>query len=146
MYSLLAVRARVPPPQPIFDFSPPDISKMSASQSNRCGYHQTQSYIKSNLTAIVARILASYIKVLRRQKRSQYRDEPTLRNCSDRRCETKRTDMIDIMREMITYLGDTRVKHLSVGNLLTKEQQDSSKRHAMCSNTLTGRLKLLVPV
>jgi len=55
------------------------------------------------------------------------------------KCETKTTDMIDIMREMMSYVGESTVKHLSFGDLLTKERQDGSKRHVMCSNKPAGR-------
>ncbi len=61
------------------------------------------------------------------------------------KCETKTTDMIDIMRDMISYLGDSSNRLLSMGDLLTKERQDGSKRHVICSNTTSGRLDHLEP-
>ncbi len=53
--------------------------------------------------------------------------------------------MIDIMREMMVYLGDSTDKRLSIGDLLTKERQDGAKRHVICGNTPARRLELLVP-
>lgn len=61
------------------------------------------------------------------------------------KCETIRAEMIDIMREMMTYLQDSPIRCLSVGDQLTKERQDASKRHVMCSNTPAGRLEMLEP-
>ena len=51
------------------------------------------------------------------------------------KCETIRGDMIDIISEMMEYLGDCDMKRLSMGDLVTKERQDSAKRHVICGNT-----------
>ena len=67
MYSLLAVRARVSPPMPTSDFTPPDLSKMDVS--NFLPSKADVDVIVSNLRVIVSRVLASHIKVLEPQKR-----------------------------------------------------------------------------
>ena len=155
MYSLLAVRARVDPPPPIFDFIPPDLTKIAVSYflPNQADVDA----LRSNLQVIVSRVLADYIGVFKPQKRRvvahiQHAHSKEMKEKSGvevldvlHKCETKTTDMIDIMREMISYLGDSANTRLSVGDLLTKERQDGSKRHVICSNTPSGRLDHLEP-
>ncbi len=60
MYSLLAVRARVDPPPPIFDFSPPDLTKMKVSYflPNQADVDA----LRSNLHVIVSRVLADHME------------------------------------------------------------------------------------
>ena len=60
--------------------------------------------------------------------------------------ETKSADMIDIMREQQTYLGE-RFPYtvFSGGDHVTCERQQGSKKHMMDSNTRSGRLELLEP-
>ena len=155
MYSLLAVKARIPPPPPLPDFSPPDLCKLEPSYF--LPSPADVSAIRINLTVLVSRILTKYIKVLQSQKRSVTAHIPHVHSAemaqrSDivvldvlHKCKTIRGDMIDIMREMMEYLGDCEVKRLSMGDLVTKERQESAKRHVICGNTPFLRLEMLVP-
>ena len=60
--------------------------------------------------------------------------------------ETKSADMVDIMREQQSYLGEGFTHTvLSGGDHVTCERQQGSKRHVMDSDTRTGRLELLEP-
>ena len=60
--------------------------------------------------------------------------------------ETKSADMVDIMREQQTYLGEGYTHTvLSGGDHITCERQQGSKRHVMDSDTRIGRLELLEP-
>ena len=58
--------------------------------------------------------------------------------------EIKSTDMIQIMREMASYLGTT-YKHivLTGGDHVTCEREQGAKRHVLCSNTPEGHLEQL---
>ena len=155
MYSLLAVRARVSPPAPIYDFTPPDLTKLKAAHF--LPSRADVDALKSNLCVIVSRVLTEYIRVLKPQKRRvvahiEHAHSKEMKERSEtvvldvlHKCETKRTDMIDIMREMMSYLGESPVRRLSMGDLVTKERQDGSKRHVTCSNTPAGRLDHLEP-
>ena len=60
--------------------------------------------------------------------------------------ETESADMVDIMREQQSYLGEG-FSHtvLSGGDHVTCERQQGSKRRVMDSDTLTGHLELLEP-
>ncbi len=115
------------------------------------------SAIRCNLTVLVSRVLTKYIKVLQKKQRSGSAHIPHLYSAemaqrSDtsvldvlHKCETNRGDMIDIMREMMGYLGNSDIKCLSVGDLLTKERQDGAIRYVMCGNTPHRRLEMLIP-
>ena len=60
--------------------------------------------------------------------------------------ETKSADMVDIMREQQTYLGEGYTHTvLSGGDHVTCERQQGSKRHVMDSDTRMGQLELLEP-
>lgn len=158
MYSLLAVKARVPPPMTLADFTPPDLTLLQP-----CYFLPSPAEvaaIRMNLVVLVERVLTKYIKVLHNKRRfvtahikhtyskemaqrSEIVVADVLHKCE--KCETKRSDMIDIMREMMGYLGDSAEKRLSVGDLLTKERQYGAKRHVICGNTPARRLEMLVP-
>ncbi len=155
MYSLLAVKARVPPPITLADFSPPDLSLLQPSYF--LPTPAEVAAIRANLVILAARCLTKYIKVLHNQNRRvpahiahvhskemAQRSEIVVADVLHK-CETKRSDMIDIMREMMGYLGDSTDKRLSSGDLLTKERQDGAKRHVICGNTPARRLDMLVP-
>ena len=103
MYSLLAVRARVSPPMPTSDFTPPDLSKMDVS--NFLPSKADVDVIVSNLRVIVSRVLASHIKVLEPQKQRvvahiEHVHSTEMKAKSEvvvldvlHKCETKRTDI-----------------------------------------------------
>ena len=61
-------------------------------------------------------------------------------------CETKHADMIDIMKALQDYIGDSSCKHLSGGDQLTCERQCCAQRHMMDADTQRDRLQLLEPV
>ena len=156
MYSLLAVKARVQPPPPVPHFIPPDIS--SHPVSHFLPTEAELSAINSHLVVLVSRVLCKYIKVLRSHKRSVVKHIPhsyssEMASKSEiavldvlHKNETKSADMVDIMREQQTYLGEGYTHTvLSGGDHVTCERQQGSKRHVMDSDTRTGRLELLEP-
>lgn len=62
--------------------------------------------------------------------------------------ETKRKDMIDIMKTLQGYLGDEYPENrpvLSGGDQLTVEREVGAQRHLMCGDTPRDRLELLKP-
>ena len=116
------------------------------------------SAIESNLVVLVSRVLCQYIKVLKPQKRSLVMHIPHTHSAEMatksevavldvlHKNETKSADMVDIMREQQSYLGEGFTHTvLSGGNHVTCERQQGSKRHLMDSDTRTGRLELLEP-
>ena len=156
MYSLLAVKARVKPPPPVSHFVPPHVG--SHQVSHFLPTESDLSTINSNLVVLVSRVLCKYIKVLKSHKRSLVKHIPhshssEMASKSEvavldvlHKNETKSADMVDIMREQQSYLGDG-FSHavLSGGDHVTCERQQGSKRHVMDSDTRTGRLELLEP-
>ena len=155
MYSLLAVKARVQPP-PVSHFVHPDIR--SHPVSFFLPTEADLSTINSNLVVLVSRILCKYIKVLKSHKRSLIKHIPHSHS-SEMACkseiavldvlhknETKSADMVDIMREQQSHLGEGYTRTvLSGDDHVTCERQQGSKRHLMDSDTQTGRLELLEP-
>ncbi len=67
MYSLLAVKARVPPPIILGDFSPPDLSLLEPSYF--LPTPAEVAAIQANLVVLVARILTKYVKAVQYQDR-----------------------------------------------------------------------------
>ena len=156
MYSLLAVKARVQPPPSVSHFVPPDISSHPVSH-----FLPTEAdllTINSNLVVLVSPVLCKYIKVLKLYKRSLVKHIPHSHSlemaCKSEiavldvlhKNETRSVDMVDIMREQQSYLGEGCTHTvLSDGDHVTCERQQGSKRHVMDSDTRTGRLELLEP-
>ena len=156
MFSLLVIKARISPPDPLPEFSPPSL----VSDNVDCFLPSLEDLkvVESDLEVLVGRIVCEYIKGLRELKRSVVKHIP--HTYSDKMAEksevivldvlhkneTKSSDMVLIMREMASYLGAS-YKHtaLSGGDHVTCEREQGAKRHVMCSNTREGRLEQLEP-
>ena len=139
MYSLLAVKGRVNPPAPTAEFSPPDISSLQVSH-----FLPTVSdllTIESNLLVLVSRVLCRYIKVLKPQKCSLVMHIPHIHSTEMasksevavldilHKNETKSADMVNIMREQQSYLGEEfTYTVLSAGDHVTYERQQGSEQ------------------
>lgn len=114
--------------------------------------------IQSDLEVLVSRILCDYIKSLKELKRfvtkhipHTYSEEMAAKSevvVLDvlHNNETVSSDMVEIMRTMVSYLGSL-YKHtvLSGGDHLTCEREQGAKRHVQCSNSPEGRLDQLEP-
>jgi hypothetical protein len=116
------------------------------------------SQVKRNLCVLACNILCANIKCLQplakiapesiphkydsamSQKSVTYFLDVLLKN------EAKHADMIDIMRALQDYIGDSSCKHISGGDQLTCERQCCAQRHMMDSDTEKDQLQLLEPV
>ena len=117
MFSLLAIKARISPPAPLPEFSPPSL--MSHHLDCFLPSREDMKVILSDMEVLVARILCHYmyVKDLRQLKKfvvphipHTYSDKMAVK--SDvlvldvlHKNETKSSDMVHIMREMASYLG-----------------------------------------
>ena len=156
MFSLLAIKARISPPAPLPEFSPPSL--MSHHIDCFLPSREDMNVIQSDMEVLVARILCDYMKDLRQLKKyvvlhipHTYSDKMAVK--SDvlvldvlHKNETKSSDMVHIMREMASYLGAS-YSHVALigGDHVTCEREQGAKRHVMCSNTREGRLEQLEP-
>ena len=62
--------------------------------------------------------------------------------------EAKHADMINILKEVVSYLGDGyphEKRVASGGDQLTTERQIGAQRHLMCGNRPQDRLDVLEP-
>ena len=61
--------------------------------------------------------------------------------------EAKYSDVIDILKQMVDYLGDDypHEKRVASGDQLTTERQVGEQRHVMCGNCPEDRLDVLEP-
>ena len=103
-------------------------------------------------------MLCKHIKVLKRYKRTvvnhiTHSHSSEMASKSEvavldvlHKNETKGADMVDIMREQQSYLGEG-YEHtvLSAADDVICERQEGSKRHVMDSDTRTGPQELLEP-
>ncbi len=155
MFSIFAVKARVSPPA-IADLSRP----MLYTETVECFLPSKEDIvvIQGDLEVLVSRVLCDYIKGLEKLKSlvtkhipHTYSEEMAAKSevvVLDvlQSNENVSSDMIDIMRTMVSYLG-SHYKHtaLSGGDHLTCEREQSAKRHVQCSNTPEGRIDQLEP-
>ena len=145
MYSILALKSRVPIPQlphtGSLEDTPAEHFLLSA---------QDMKELKGTLTVLVARLLTQYIPSLSFlaavvPKHICHKYSVQMAQKSDvavidvlMKNETDGKDMLDIMETMHGYLGkDYHADHcvLSGGDQLTCERQRASQRHVMCGNT-----------
>ncbi len=134
MYSLLAVKARVPPPITLGDFSPPDLTLLKP-----CYFLPSPAKVSAIRMNLIVLVLTKYIKALQNQNRfvtahiphvySKEMAQPSEIVVADvlHKCETKRSDMIDMMREMMGYLGDSTEKRLRLA-----DQGEATRSQATC--------------
>lgn len=116
MFSLMAIKARVTPPPTVSDFVP--VSFTAHEVSHFLPKKADVEAIQKNLVVLVSRILCEYVQALRPQKRSVVKHIPHLYSKEMamksevvvldvlHKNETKSSDMVQIMREMVSYLGD----------------------------------------
>ena len=146
MFSLIAIKARCTPPPPVPGFVPISLSSLEVShflpsKADICA-------MQNNLIVLVSRILCQYMQAFSQHKSSVAKHIPHVYSEEMARPsqvavldvlhknETKSSDMVDIMRETVTYLGKTRkLTVLSGGDHVTCEREQACKRHVMCSNT-----------
>ena len=156
MFSIFAVKARVSPPSPVPEFSRPVL----CADMVQCFLPSKDdiTVIQGYLNVLVSRILCEYIKNLQELKRlvtkhipHPYSDEMAAKSevvVLDvlHNNENESSDMVEIMRTMVSYLGSL-YKHtaLSGGDHLTCERNQGAKRHVQCSNSPGGRLDQLEP-
>ena len=158
MFSILADRSRTPAPELPFTGQ---LSRLAETPPEF--FLPTESdvaAVKKNLTAKVGRILTEYFHTLARFSKvvpkhilHMYSAEMSMK--SDvvvlgilMKNESKRKDMIDIMKTLQGYLGDQYPDDrpvLSGGDQLTVEREVGAQRHLMCGDTPRDRLELLKP-
>ena len=159
MYSILAGRSRTA--DATFSRTEQIASLSSISSSSLLPTKLNIELIKQNLVVLVGRVLTKYVDVLKplskvvpshithkfseemAEKSSVVLVDVLFKN------EACRSDMIDIMSNMIGYLGSEypeEHKLLSGGDQLTCERQVSSKSHVKNGDTKNERLDLLEPV
>ena len=155
MFSLLVVKARIQPPDPLPEFHP--VSVTSYQPTHFLPSASDLKCIECDMEVLVSRILCDYVKLFEHLKKlvvkhipHQYSREMSLKSeviVLDvlHKNETKSSDMVDIMREMTSYLTSYKLTALSGGDHLTCEREQGAKRHVMCSNTQEGRLEQLEP-
>ena len=156
MFSLIAIKARISPPAPLSDFSPPSL--ISHNVDCYLPSREDLKTVQGDLEVLVGRIVCDYVKDLRELKR--FVVAHILHTYSDKMAEksevivldvlhkneTKSSDMVQIMREMSSYMGvPYQLTALSGGDHVTCEREQGAKRHVMCSNTREGRLEQLEP-
>ncbi len=156
MFSIFAVKARVSPPAPVSDFSRPVL----CTDTVECFLPSSEdiTVIQGDLEVLVSRILCNYIKDLDKLKRLVTKHIPhayskEMGAKSDvvvldvlHYNEIVSSDMVEIMRAMVSYLGSHH-KHtaLTGGDHLTCEREQCAKRHVQCSNSPGGRIDQLEP-
>ena len=158
MYSILAVRSRLP----IDDLSKTGtVSDLSSIEFKEfLPSHDDLQITKKNLIVLVGRVLTKYVESLKPLAKSvcQHIPHKYSKHMAKKstvaildvvtKNEACGADMIDIMKTMQSYLGNSYPADLRVasgGDQLTCERQAASQRHLMDSNTPAERLKLLEP-
>ena len=157
MFSLIAVKARIPPPDPSIPFVPPTVctTKVDCYLPNE----EDVLALESDLEVLVSRILCRHIKCFHDLKRfvtkhitHAYSNEMAAKSevvvldvLHNNEIEAK--DMIEIMRTMVSYLGEKYTHRvISGGDHVTCEREQGAKRHVQCSNSPAGRLEQMEPV
>ena len=152
MFSIFAVKARVSPPPPVSNFSPPPL------QTDTVYFFLPSrddiNTILSDLEVLVTRILCDYIKSFKELKRLVTKDIPhtyseEMAAKSEvvvldvlHKNETVNSDMVEILRTLLSYLGSLYKRTvISGGDHVTCERERSAKRHVQCSNSPDGRLE-----
>ncbi len=157
MFSLLAVKSRVKGPSPPSIFHPPNISQEKAIRF--LPNSSDIMAIKNNLVVLVGRILCTYIRGFKSQKKSVTSHIPHLHSAEMstkssivvcdvfHKQEIKSDHMIEIMQMTQGFLGDNFAQTVaSGGDLLTVERQLGARRHMADADTPSERLELLEPV
>ena len=157
MFSMLAVKSRIPPPQHNVCILPRSLRHATIA----CFLPKESdiSSVRLNLAILVSRILCTYIKGLKIFGRLIpqhifHKYSATMAKKSEvvvldvlYKNEACHRDMLDIMRHEQSYLGkDYRGRVPSGGDLLTCERQRCAQQHVMDSDTPQERLELLEPV
>lgn len=158
MYSILAGRSRTPAPQLSHQGTVADLAGLSYTE-----FLPTQHDVEcvtSNLVVIVSRILTEYIRDLSPLSKAVIKHIPHKYSAQMSKKsevvvldvlmknEAKHSDMIDILKHMVSYLGDNyryEKKVASGGDQLTTERQVGAQRHVMCGNNPEDRLDVLEP-
>ena len=158
MFSLLVIKARIPPPPSLL----PELSTQSLTSVKVDSFLPSladMKVVQCDVEVLFGRIICDYyIKDMSQLKKFVASHIPHI--YSDKMAdksevvvldvlhknEMKSTDMIHIMRVMASYLGTT-YKHVvyTGGDHVTCEREQGAKRHVMCSNTPEGRLEQLEP-
>lgn len=154
MFSLIAVKARVTPPSSVPDFVPVNLSSLEVSHF--LPTNVDVEAIQKNLVVLVSRILCDYIQAFCYQKHLVAKHIPHSHSKEMAKTskvvvvdvlhknENKSSDMVEIMRETVSHLGERfKLTVLSGGDHVTCEREQACKRHVMCANTPEGRLEQL---
>ena len=158
MFSLLVIKARIPPPPPA---SLPELPTQSLTSANVDCFLpslEDMKVVQRDMEVLVGRIMCDYIKDMIQLKKCVVNHilHPYSNKMADKsevivldvlhKNEMKSSDMVHIMRVMASYLGPT-YNHvvLTGGDHVTCEREQGAKRHVMCSNTREDRLEQLEP-
>ena len=159
MYSILVGRSRTPAPELQHTGT---VSKLEEIPNDSFLPQSTDiQAVKANLVFLVSWILTEYIpaftfltKVVPKHILHQYSNKMAEKSevvVLDvlMKNEMKHEDMLDIMRAMQDYLGESYPQERRVasgGDHLTCERQRAAKKHHMDENTKKERLDILEPV
>ncbi len=158
MYSILAGRSRTPASHLSHQGTVADLAGLSYTE-----FLPTQDDVEcvtSNLVVIVSRILTEYISDLAPLSKAVIKHIPHKYSAQMSKKsevvvldvlmknEAKHSDMIDILKHIVGYLGDNyphEKRVASGGDQLTTERQVGAQRHVMCGNRAEDRLDVLEP-
>ena len=158
MYSILAGRSRTPASHLSHQGTVADLAGLSYTE-----FLPTQDDVEcvtSNLVVIVSRILTEYISDLSPLSKAVIKHIPHKYSAQMSKKsevvvldvlmknEAKHSDMIDILKHIVGYLGDNyphEKRVASGGDQLTTERQVGAQRHVMCGNRAEDRLDVLEP-
>ena len=158
MYSILAGRSRTPAPHLSDQGNVADLAGLFYTE-----FLPTQHDVErvtSNMVVIVSRILTEYISDLAPLSKAVIKHIPHKYSAEMSKKsevvvldvlmknEAKHSDMIDILKQMVGYLGDDyphEKRVASGGDQLTTERQVGAQRHVMCGNRPEDRLDVLEP-
>ena len=158
MYSILAGRSRTPASHLSHQGTVADLAGLPYTE-----FLPTQHDVEcvtSNMVVIVSRILTEYIsdlsplsKAVTKHIPHKYSTEMSKKSevvVLDvlMKNEAKHSDMIDILKTVVSYLGDDyshEKRVASGGDQLTTERQIGAQRHVMCGNKPEDRLDVLEP-
>ena len=159
MYSVLAGRSRVPDEDLSHTGCVASLSSVKAKKFLPTS--DDVSAVKSNFVILVSRIITQYIEGLHVLSKAvpqhiEHKYSKEIKEKSDvivldvlMKNEASRSDMIDIMKRLHSYLGEdypSEKRLLSGGDQLTCERQVGAQRHVMNGDTAKDRLDVLEPV
>ena len=158
MYSILAGRSRTPALHLSDEGTVADLAGLSYTEF--LPTHHDVERVTSNLVVIVSRVLTEYKSDLSPLSKAVIKHIPHKYSAQMSKKsevvvldvlmknEAKHSNMIDILKQMVGYLGDNyphQKRVASGGDQLTTERQVGAQHHVMCGNRPEDHLDVLEP-